>query len=159
MTARQFISADRSIGVELENLAVEAMLELCRRSAPLETGGLLIGYYSDWGDRVVVTQIIGPPRDSQHFRFLFVRGISGLTRRLSRLWKTGAYYVGEWHFHPFGPSDPSETDRRQIRAFARDRQLRCPHPVMVVVGGDPGVDWDLTVAVVVEDDVAKLSPG
>lgn len=157
MTVRQFVDADRSLGVELEDRAVTAMLDLCQRSAPLETGGLLIGHYSDWGDRVVVTQIIGPPRDSHHFRFLFIRGVSGLARRLGRLWRAGAYYVGEWHFHPFGPSDPSETDRGQIRAFARDQELRCPHPVMVIVGGDPRGDWHLAVAVVVEDEIAMLN--
>jgi len=157
LTVRRFVSADRSVGVELEERAVTTMLKLCRRSAPLETGGLLVGHYSDWGDRAVVTQIIGPPRDSRHFRFLFLRGVSGLAGRLRRLWDTGAYYVGEWHFHPFGSPDPSETDRGQIRAFARDQQLHCPHPVMVVLGGDPRGEWDLAVATVIEDEIAMLN--
>lgn len=157
MTVRQFVSADRSVGVDLEERAVTAILELCGSSAPLETGGLLVGRYSNWGDRVVVTQIVGPPRDSRHLRFLFIRGVSGLTRRLRGLWRTGAYYLGEWHFHPFSSPDPSETDRRQILAFARDEQLRCPHPVMVVLGGDPSGEWSLAVAAVIGDEIVMLT--
>lgn len=132
------------------------MLDLCRRSAPRETGGLLVGHYSIWGDRAVVVAAIGPPADSGQFRNLFLRGVVGLSKMLGKIWKTGAYYLGEWHFHPFGSPDPSGTDRTQIRAFARNAELHCPRPIMAVVGGDPRGYWNLAVAVVIDDEIVLL---
>ena len=74
----------------------------------------------------------------------------GLTRRLGREWVEGAYYVGEWHFHPFAAPTPSPLDIKQIMVFAADAELRCPRPVLLVFGGDPRGVWSLSVAVVMD---------
>ena len=115
------------------------MVALCRNSGRLETGGILIGRYGDYRDRVIVSRITGPPRDSRRFPANFIRGITGLARRLRGDWRDGQYYVGEWHFHPYHSPNPSPTDRGQIKAFAADPSLACPRPVLIVVGGNP---WD-----------------
>ena len=153
---RNYLASDQSLAVDIEAHAVDAMVELCTRSGRLETGGVLIGRYSRFGDRVVVTKVTGPPRDSRHFPFSFIRGIAGLTRRLRREWVEGAYYVGEWHFHPFAAPTPSSLDIEQIMVFAADADLRCPCPVLLVFGGDPRDAWSLSVAVVMETGLSLI---
>jgi hypothetical protein len=152
----RFLAADRSVAVDLERGAVQAMLDMCARAGRLETGGVLVGRYSEFGDRVVVMNVTGSPGDSRHFPFSFIRGIAGLTRRLRHGWDEGVYYVGEWHFHPFATPKPSGTDIKQIKTFATDSDLRCPRPVLVVLGGDPRAMWSLTVGVVMDAAVVNL---
>jgi integrative and conjugative element protein (TIGR02256 family) len=151
-----FVASDASVAVELESEALEAMLELCRASGKLETGGILIGRYGEYGDRVLVFRITGPPPDSRRFPANFIRGVAGLARRLRAEWKEGHYYVGEWHFHPSNSPEPSPTDRRQIADFAEDASLLCPRPVLMIVGGDPNSQPWLWAGVVRETGLGEL---
>ena len=125
------------MAVEVEDQALDAMLVLCRNSGKLETGGILIGRYGEYRDRVIVSRLTGPPRDSRQLPANFIRGITGLARRLRGDWRDGLYYVGEWHFHPYNSPQPSPTDRGQIKAFASDPSLSCPRPLLLIVGGNP----------------------
>lgn len=156
MTVR-YLAADRSVAVDLEPRAIQTMLATCRRAGDLETGGVLLGRYSAFGDRVIVAKATGPPRDSRQSAFGFVRGIAGLTGRLRREWRDAAYYVGEWHSHPGASATPSPVDIKQITAFAADADLRCPHPALVVVGGDPRAAWVLAVGIVIDSALQHLS--
>lgn len=151
-----FLAADRSIAVEIEPRAIRSMLNICSRAAGLETGGVLIGRYSPFGDRVIVSRVTGPPRDSRRFRFNFIRGIAGLTRRFEQAWRDGLYYVGEWHLHPKGSPQPTDTDTKQVLEFSRQRDYHCPHPVLVVVGGDPSTEWLIAIEVVVSGGLVVL---
>ena len=134
---RLFLAPDASVAIELEDAPLDAMLVMCHHTGRLETGGILIGRYGQYRDRVIVSRVTGPPRDSRRFPASFIRGITGLARRLRGDWRDGLYYVGEWHFHPFYSPEPSPTDRRQIKAFAADPSLACPRPVLLIVGGNP----------------------
>jgi integrative and conjugative element protein (TIGR02256 family) len=151
-----FLAPDRSVAADLDDRAVDAMRQLCVKSRHLETGGILVGRYSDYGDRVVITKVTGPPRDSRRFAFAFIRGIAGLTKRLSAYWSEGLYYVGEWHFHPFASPKPSPTDINQIKAFAATADLRCPRPVLIVLGGDPEGAWSIKTVIVADGGVLNL---
>lgn len=153
---RTYLAVDRSVAVDIQAAALDAMVRLCAQSGHFETGGVLIGRYSEFGDRVVVNKVTGPPRDSRRFRFSFIRGIAGLTSRFRREWAEGAYYVGEWHFHPFASPMPSATDIGQINAFAAEADLRCPRPVLVVLGGDPEAKWSIAAGVVMDGQFIDL---
>jgi integrative and conjugative element protein (TIGR02256 family) len=151
-----FVAADRSIAVVIEPMALKSMLDICSRADGLETGGVLIGSYSPFGDQVIVSRVTGPPRDSQRFRFNFIRGIAGLTRRFERAWRQGLYYVGEWHLHPKGSPQPSKTDDKQVLEFSQQPDYRCPHPVLLVIGGDPPTEWLIAVEVVMSGGLVDL---
>jgi len=151
-----FIAADSSVAIDVEHPALWAMLDLCASAGRLETGGILLGRYSTYGDRVVVSKIVGPPPDSKHHCFGFVRGVSGLAAKLRAAWSQGEYYVGEWHFHPHASPTPSGRDRRQILEFSQDPGYHCPHPVLIVVGGVPPTDWSASVSVVINHRVVYL---
>ena len=157
MSAR-FVAPDESVAVDLADPALAAMLELCRQSGRLETGGVLLGHYGEHGDRVLITKVTGPPRDSRRFPAAFIRGIQGLTARLGREWLAGIYYVGEWHFHPFASAAPSDPDIRQTKRFAVDPHLVCPRPVLIIVGGNPDDIATVTAGVMDEGSVRHLEP-
>lgn len=152
-----YLAEDLSLAVDIEPAALETMVELSMASGRLETGGVLLGRYSEFGDRVVVTKATGPSRDSVRGRFSFIRGVAGLTRRMGAEWAKGIYYIGEWHFHPFASPTASPRDLTQIKAFARDDDLRCPSPALIVLGGDPTAIYSMTVGVIADGQVVELA--
>lgn len=121
--------------LELPQEALSFLCKLCRQARRFETGGVLIGHYDDQLRRAIVTQIWGPAPDSKAGPTWFVRGTRGLTVQLEHTWyKTGDYYLGEWHHHPWGTLAPSTTDISQMRTIASDMAYRCPEPLLIIVG-------------------------
>jgi integrative and conjugative element protein (TIGR02256 family) len=153
-----FVANDHVMGVAIPNRIRRRLLEHCRRAGVLETGGILIGHYSDLRDQAVITEVTGPPRDSVARRFSFVRGLIGLQARIDRAWRRGEYYLGEWHFHPFTSPDPSPRDLAQIIAFSKTEAYCCPEPILVVVGDDPNSVGRISVWLVVNGKTQELTP-
>ena len=153
-----FVTAERGLAVVLNDEVRARLIEHCIRAGQKETGGILIGRYSDLHDQAIVTDVTGPPKDSIRRRFSFVRGLVGVQRRLDRAWRQGDFYLGEWHFHPFMAADPSDGDRTQIIDFSKEPAYACPEPILVVVGGDPGHDAEFQIAVVQDGDLVFLAP-
>lgn len=153
-----FVTSDRRIGVVIDDDTQRRLLEHCIRTGRKETGGILIGRYSDLHDQAIVTDVTGPPQDSIRRRFSFVRGLIGVQRRLDRAWRHRNFYLGEWHFHPFMAADPSDRDRTQIIDFSKDPTYACPEPILIVVGGDPEHEPEFQMAVVLGDDLVFLTP-
>lgn len=134
----EFWSIDHRFGLRFSLTQLEVVLRYCQKALPDETGGILVGYYSANLDCAIVTSFSGPPPDSSHGRTWFKRGVAGLQKWLDRLWiERTAYYLGEWHFHPFASPEPSSDDNKQLWKFADAPNLHCPEPVLLIVGGDP----------------------
>ena len=62
-----FQSADGRFSVSLLGNVVEKMVRFCSAAHDLETGGILIGRYSDNRAVAIVEQVTGPPPDSHHY--------------------------------------------------------------------------------------------
>ncbi len=138
----EFRSEDDRYGLQITANHVRSLLRFCRRASPLETGGILLGHYSVSHERAVVTDIAKAPTDSRSGRDWFIRGVCGLQRKIDRLWRRNqGYYLGEWHFHPFGSPLPSSTDIGQMFEIAELEQYHCPEPVLLIIGGDPKDEW------------------
>ncbi len=153
-----YVSVDEMVAVVLDDRLCHKMVEHCRRAGRRETGGILIGHYSDLHDQALVTVVTGPPPDSRAGRQWFVRGVRGLGRALARAWRSNDYYLGEWHYHPFADAAPSETDRKQSVAFAGDPAYACPQPILLIVGGDPSTRLDFRANVVLDGKLSPLAP-
>jgi integrative and conjugative element protein (TIGR02256 family) len=134
---RRARSADGRLNLELPEPIIEEMLEHCGRSYPMETGGILVGHYSDDSRFAHITDLVPAPSDSISKRFSFQRGVRGVQRFLNQMWPKRRYYLGEWHFHPDGSASPSGTDANQMREVAYAESYHCPEPVLVIVGGNP----------------------
>lgn len=138
MNSLEFWSVDRQFGLRIAQKQINEMLRLCQRACPLETGGILLGHYSDLNECAVVTEITQAPVDSRSGLNWFIRGVRGLQNKLDHLWRRNRkFYIGEWHFHPFGSPQPSPPDIRQMQEISTSEQYHCPEPVLLILGGDP----------------------
>ncbi|HEX7949010.1 MAG TPA: Mov34/MPN/PAD-1 family protein [Candidatus Limnocylindrales bacterium] len=156
---KRYVAAEGELAVSIEDEAWLSIIEQCSAAGRRETGGILIGRYTRWRDQAHIIEATGPPRDSRFWAFAFWRGLKGLRTLLAARWReSGMSYLGEWHFHPYMSAEPSPTDLKQMRQFAGDPAYQCPKPVLVVVGGDPAQDEDVTVSVVDGDAVVPFEP-
>jgi hypothetical protein len=112
------------------------------RSGAIETGGILVGHYTNDKSTAVVTEALPPPKDSMSGRSWFHRGISGLRGLLVKRWKqqVRTYYIGEWHYHPVSILEPSGDDLAQMYGISADSRYQCRQPVMIIVGQARRVD-------------------
>ena len=147
-------SQDRRFGLVLSARHLRLLGERSTASWPNETGGILVGYYNKEHDTAFVTQLPPAPADSVSSRTRFVRGLRGIAEMLARLWSQPSeereYYLGEWHCHPGQAPVPSPQDEAQMRDFAKDTELRCPEPVLLIVGGTPS-EWSVAARVYPRD--------
>ncbi len=112
--------------------------------APLETGGLLLGYFGSVPTESVVADIIGPGPKAVHRKESFVPDAEHQERELARRYEDSGRllaYVGDWHTHPTGSGGLSPTDARTLRKIARSRSARIPVPLMLVAHDEH--DWQL----------------
>lgn len=152
------MAEDHGVAIMITEAIRNRLLAYCEKAHQLETGGILIGHYTPLGDQAVITEVVGPPRDSMATQRSFIRGLHGLQRLINRAWRRREYYLGEWHFHPFSRPSPSDSDRRQMIAFSKDPAYRCPEPILVVVGGDPQIGGELGAGVVLKSKFRDLRP-
>jgi len=144
---RRFRSDDERFALEIKTKELGKMLQLCVDAGRLETGGIVVGNYSQSHEVALIWDVSGPPHDSKSGATWFQRGVRGLQAWLHRLWNKNHYYLGEWHFHPGGRPIPSDTDLRQIKEISDSADYRCPEPVLIIVGGSAAGSWELAVYV------------
>ena len=133
------LTADRRFGMRVPVEILRQVTNWCEQASACETGGLLIGRYTEDHTFAEVTEALPAPVDSKSGPTWLVRGIKGLNAKLRRRWKAGReYYLGEWHYHPAGVAAPSGTDIAQMRLIAASGRYACPEPVLLIVGGTPG---------------------
>ena len=130
-----FQDRKRLYSIYLRVEAYEQMLVYCRKSNPYETGGILIGNYSADQISANIFQITSPITNSRRSKNNFRRGSVGLKNILDSMWNQGLYYIGEWHYHPNSSSSPSNIDKNQMIILSQDKNLKCPEPILMIVGG------------------------
>ena len=91
-----------SYRVELDEDALAFMLSACEVAGQVETGGILVGTYSDDGTSARISRALGPPEGSEATSTSFVRSETGLDELLKQFWTVRQHYLGEWHSHPKG---------------------------------------------------------
>lgn len=127
---------DGLFGVVIDGAQLLAMHGMCSAAGGVETGGILIGRYSDDGAVAHVTEVTPAPADSTRGATWFVRGVAGLRAALARRWKgkVRTYYLGEWHYHPVATVVPSHDDFRQMGLIATADAYRCREPLLLILG-------------------------
>jgi integrative and conjugative element protein (TIGR02256 family) len=127
---------DGRFSAEFEAHVLGALDYYCRKAGSSETGGILVGRYSDDLSLAIVREATPPPSDSKRGRSWFVRGVSGLRDMLTMRWRATerSFYVGEWHFHPVDQVDPSRDDFSQMVEISHDRNYACKEPLLLILG-------------------------
>ncbi len=115
--------------------AADRLNQLAATAGPEETGGLLLGYTSPDGSRVV-RDVIGPGPQANHARATFEPDHAWQTAELGRRYldSDGVLgYLGDWHSHPGAAGVPSWRDLGTMRLIARTKAARAPRPLMGIV--------------------------
>ncbi|MDD3490245.1 MAG: ThiF family adenylyltransferase [Paludibacter sp.] len=102
---------------------------------PNETGGLLIGKIDSKRKVIYVTRFTKAPSDSIKKPYFFTRGTNNVPEEIEFIRdKTGNLidYVGEWHSHPNGSSQLSDTDRQAISEL-RATLDKVPYPTFIII--------------------------
>ena len=117
--------------------AQDLLIDLASQSAPVETGGILVGVLRN-GDPwvVMVVEIEDPTRGPT--RFTIPQGVTPVVVELTRQIDARFGYVGDWHSHP-ADTPQSTTDKGTLRKSARQpRRGKQPVLSLVVRAGDNG---------------------
>jgi hypothetical protein len=130
----QFVDRSGTTLIALPDPIAARMRTLATKTYPNETGGILVGRYDDPHQVAIIRYASDAPPDSVASPTTFRRGVRGLDALLKRAWRCGLYYLGEWHFHPERFPTASSPDDIQMQAFSESPQLRCPEPILIIVG-------------------------
>lgn len=127
----------------LAGSAWKDMTREAQEKYPLETGGVLVGYWLEDGRDVVVTAISGPGPKAIHAEWEFTPDyifhdefVAATYARSGRRY----VYLGDWHTHPDGGTKLSPVDKSTLRGISRSPHARIVTPVMAIVASDAG-DW------------------
>lgn len=147
LEASNFFSCCGFADVELQPAAMRTILTNSVKSGRNETGGILIGRYTDNGRTAVIVEATPRPRGSRFGWAWFQRSNAGLNKILDQRWKDGLHYLGEWHFHPGGSPSPSGPDIVSMQSISSNRQYHCREPILLIIGGRPPDEFDISVTV------------
>jgi integrative and conjugative element protein (TIGR02256 family) len=127
---------DGTYGLLIEEQVLRDLDGMCRDAGTVETGGVLVGRYSEDLAVAIVREATPPPLDSERGASWFNRGVAGLRDKLRRRWESQvrSYYLGEWHYHPSVHVEPSATDIGQMFTIRDDSNYHCTEPVVVIFG-------------------------
>lgn len=108
-----------------------------KRGADAETGGLLFGQLNEASRTLWVTEVIGPPKDSQFSADEFVCGTEGTAQfneEKQNRTRGSVQFIGTWHSHPTSPAVPSIKDWGGIGRIFAANLTQAPTQLMVIVG-------------------------
>ncbi|AIS32352.1 hypothetical protein BRM9_1538 [Methanobacterium formicicum] len=155
MSKIKFKSLNNEFCVEINDLIISNIQNICIDARTNETGGILIGNYLDKNNAIII-EITGPSKDSKQSACKFNSGINGLIKLLNNKWNLGQYYIGEWHSHPDSSPQPSKIDDMQMKKLSIDKALKCPEPILLIIGGNRDKGWELSVHVYTKDSKVPL---
>jgi integrative and conjugative element protein (TIGR02256 family) len=123
----------------ISSAVLNSLVEMANSSAPLETGGVLLGY---WSESPVVLDAVGPGPKARHDRFHFLPDQGYHEAEIARLYRESncsLQYLGDWHSHPGQSGVMSKLDIQTLRRIANSRKARASRPIMLILAYGP--DW------------------
>lgn len=123
--------------------ALQFMAKESDFASPFESGGVLLGYWSEDPRGPVVTHAVGPGPNAKHFRNRFVPDYAFHESEIARLYRHSGgtlQYLGDWHSHPGNAGLMSPSDRKTLYRIARSREARAACPLMLIMAWGP--QWE-----------------
>ncbi|WP_221175684.1 Mov34/MPN/PAD-1 family protein [Rufibacter immobilis] len=125
--------------VWLKESAYNAILIETIKKMPLETGGILMGYWGN-NNEAVVTAVIGPGSKAIHLKRSFIPDNEYHLEEISSHYADSGQtetYLGDWHTHPKANAYLSGRDEETLIAIANHKEARLPNPLMMILGTKP----------------------
>ena len=134
--------------VRVSHGAVREMRAWARRSArtagsSVETGGLIFGEMNEAASVVWITDVDGPPPDSDASDSHFTCGILGTRASAEvkhRRFRGSAECLGSWHTHPRAGPRPSPTDLSTVTQLLDGTKSSRRTLILLILSGDPDGD-------------------
>ena len=130
----------RKVVVHVANDVLANIERMAEESFPNESGGALMGYWSEEEKTVVITNVVGPGPNAKHARYSFVPDYEFQEQQIAEIYSTSGRlrtYLGDWHSHPDGPASLSNTDKRTLKNIADFPKARAEKPLMILLSGVP----------------------
>lgn len=125
----------------LKFLTVEASTQ-----APLETGGVLMGYFGQSENTPVILWATRAGSQAVHRRDYYKPDYEFDESQIATMYKKTCQqisYLGDWHTHPVPSAVLSHRDKRTLGRIAVSKSARVGTPLMLVLSYDG--QWDVTV--------------
>jgi integrative and conjugative element protein (TIGR02256 family) len=122
----------------IKKSVLETIKEDLHKWYPVETGGVLMGYWN--GDEVVISQIIDGGPKASRTRKSFNPDHDYQLEEISRIYKLSGRtetYLGDWHTHPDAKAYLSNRDKKTLSNIAKHKAARQPMPLMMIFGTNP----------------------
>lgn len=111
-----------------------------------ETGGILLGH--DLGDQIQVTVAGGPGPNADRRADGFLRDLEYSRQLADRAYETDAsVWIGEWHTHPTGPTNPSPRDIKTYLELFANQDLNFKRIVSLIVVPCSTHGWTETIVI------------
>lgn len=107
------------------------------RGEEIETGGVVFGEINEALDLVWITDVIGPPPDSEFSKTEFICGTEGVeetNQGRQNLSQGSIAFVGMWHTHTHEPPTPSPRDEEGIRRLFQFTSPTPAESLLLIVG-------------------------
>lgn len=120
--------------------ALAEITSLAEQYAPLETGGVLLGWRK--GPDRIVAAVVGPGPRALHGRHMFLPDHAWQLTQIDQAFAgTGGDldYLGDWHTHPDGAAELSALDRTTLQKLGR----RTVDAVMAIAAPTGEEGWTL----------------
>jgi integrative and conjugative element protein (TIGR02256 family) len=130
---------ERGCAVHIPGEVLAVMRRMAASSKPRETGGTLVGHYSEDLRDAFVTRALEAKTGARKQRARFYRPPDDVDGQLARIYEESGgltHYLGEWHTHPDAAPTPSPTDLSSLRGLARTSSVATDTPFMVILGGN-----------------------
>ncbi|OGX82707.1 hypothetical protein BEN47_18280 [Hymenobacter lapidarius] len=129
-TDQHYTQTQLSLQLVITGECLEQIKQLTQQHYPKEFGGVLVGNYSEDGSCAIVSRIIVPAK-FKNSPTSFTPDPACINRQLQAL-PEQLQYLGDWHSHPDGPSQPSSTDRATIAKLATHPNVRTDSPILLI---------------------------
>lgn len=117
---------------------IAAMRLFRKKSAPNETGGILLGSFDIVRNVVHIVAALPAPEDSRQSPTYFVRGSAHLKPLVDHIARGSAGqigYLGEWHSHPDGVAARPSADDEQVFSYLQSHIGPTGAPFSMVICG------------------------
>jgi len=128
----KLINTYKNVSLMIEDSLLEKLTKVALQNYPNESGGFLVGYYSQDFMTLHITDFV-LPQQQKSSSFLFERSIIGIKEVFNKLFVTKKYYyIGEWHTHPNGSSMYSQIDLKAMIEIATCETVNITNPILLI---------------------------
>ena len=126
----KYVQKEQGLYIIMDTTVFQQLAIQAESEYPNENGGMLAGRYSDDRKTVYIKQLVTPAAKKTDCTS-FVREATGMDAFWNELAKEGLQYVGEWHSHPNGSTEYSQTDYEAMAEI--EHEVKIANPILLIV--------------------------